>query len=228
MIKKILAILFCLAALPLGGAASGNLITNGDFEKALSGWGNRFSSNITCNSVASHVHGGTNSLRFFTATSNLPYATQTLSGMQEGATYSYSMYVKTENAGCNVAFKFEWYAQDGTGLAQSGSDAVTMDTGDAWTYLSGTELAPEDAYSVIIYVRMYGTGTAYVDDVTFAYEKDPAKFLTFKTDDIFYYSDRTEDGRVDVTVNTSFHQLQNTAVKMEFQKDGKQKRRKKL
>lgn len=219
MLKKILAILFCLAALPLGSAASTNLIVNGDFENDLSGWGNRYTTNITCNTTAVNVHEGEKSLRFFTETSNIPYVTRTLTGMREGAAYSYGMYVKTEDAGCNMAFKFEWNDSDNKTVLQSGSDAVTENTNGEWSYLSGTEIVPEGADRVVIYVRMYGRGTAYVDDVTFQYAKDPAKFLSFKTDDIFYYSDRTADGVVDITLNTKFHHLQNTPVKMEFRKD---------
>ena len=63
---------------------------------------------------------------------------------------------------------------------------------------------------------MYGKGTAYVDNLSFQYNKDPEKILSFSTDDVFYYTDHTADCEARISLNTKFHHLENTDVKMDL------------
>lgn len=212
-LKKIYCILLVLSLVPCIAAASGtsNLINNPGFETWTSGssiasnWQNNYSAYHSLNTDAAYVKSGTNSLKLSTTISNYPYTTQRITGLIPGAEYTYSACVKTLAAGTSACFWFEWYDADGTKIISTNSSFYKEDSGDSWGEITGTEVAPENTSYALLRLRMFGTGTVYWDDISFYKSKDPLKMLSLVTDDVFYYSDRVENGQVTITLNTDFH-----------------------
>lgn len=208
--------IFCME--PIHGMAAGNLLNNWGFE-SVSGskplnWSTSFPQNVYANQNTAYVYAGQVSLCLTNSTSAHPFASQAISGIQEGAEYAWGMRVRTTEANTAVAFKFEW--RGASAIPSGGTPHFNENTGGEWREFSGTIKAPEGATSVLVLIRMYGKGTAYVDNLSFQYAKDPEKVLSFSTDDVFYYTDHTADCEARISLNTKFHHLENTDVKMDF------------
>lgn len=208
--------IFCME--PIHGMAAGNLLNNWGFE-SVSGskplnWSTSFPQNVYANQNTAYVYAGQVSLCLTNSTSAHPFASQVISGIQEGAEYAWGMRVRTTEANTAVAFKFEW--KGASAIPSGGTPHFNENTGGEWREFSGTIKAPEGATSVLVLIRMYGKGTAYVDNLSFQYAKDPEKVLSFSTDDVFYYTDHTADCEARISLNTKFHHLENTDVKMDF------------
>ncbi len=207
--KKIFCVVLALLFVPcISMAASGtNLITNNGFEDGFkSPWQNYSPNNTSLNTDPEYVKTGSYSLQLSTNTDNYPCFRRKIDGLVPGAEYTYSAYVKTEAAGTNLQIKFEWYDNKGDTIPATHSPSYNLDSGDSWGEITGTEVAPEGVSYVLLYFRMYGRGTAYWDDISFYMSKEPLKMMSLVTDDVFYYSDREENGEVTVTLNTDFHE----------------------
>lgn len=219
-LKKLFCILMVLCFVPcVAIATSGtNLITNNGFEDGFkSPWQNNFSNNTSLNTDLNYVRSGSNSLKLSTNLDNYPYFTQRVSGLIQGAEYTYRAYVKTEAAGTQTQIKFEWYDGNGKTIPATHSPSYNLSSGNDWGVIEGKEVAPENASYLLLRFRMYGVGTVYWDDITFYKSKDPLKMLSLVTDDVFYYSDRVENGEATVTLNTDFHKnLAGQSVNFEF------------
>lgn len=209
--KKLFCILLALCFVPCIAAASStqNLLSNPGFEtpteSLAESWQKNYPAHLSLNTDAKYVRNGTNSLKLTTTTNNYPYATQRVSGLIPGAEYTYTAYVKTLAAGTSAAFAIEWYDTSGKMVLQSGSASYKEFSGETWAEITGTAVAPENVSYILLRLRMYGVGTVYWDDISFYKSKDPVKMRSLVTDDVFYYSDRVENGEVTVALNIDFH-----------------------
>ncbi len=180
--KRILGMIlcFCTVSFPtIKAEDNNNLLVNGDFEQGIYGWnGSKTSSNNGDFSVQSEVaHSGKAlSITYITGS---PFASQIVT-VEPCAQYEISAYVKTD-ANTQATIEFE-----GSGF-DTDIEVVPKGT-TTWKKITATITMPVAASRLIIMPRIYGSGTAYFDDITFKLIKEAPK-LSLETDQIFYYSD---------------------------------------
>ncbi|GAA3409861.1 carbohydrate binding domain-containing protein [Paenibacillus hodogayensis] len=179
-----------------------DLMLNGNFEQSsagaplnwvpFEGW-----SNPELSLTASAARSGTYGLQLSTALTNRnPWVRQQIA-IQEGETYKLSSWIKgTGVTGSGPGFKLEFYKGGSTTSANhldydSLYQIKTSQLTGEWQPLEFTIEAPKEATAVIIYVRLYGIGTAFFDDIRFTLDKY-RKMIDLSTDETFYYSDRNE------------------------------------
>lgn len=205
--RKIISIflLFCLvtAGFPAVAAAA-SLVRNGGFDIGSSGW--NLSIHSTSTSVQTAVHRSSpNALKITTQTTSTPYATQRIQNVIPGATYKLDLFAKAEG-GCNFGTKYEFYKSDNTPTGGTFSKSqIIADTSTDWTAFSDTFTVPEGTDFMYLFLRIYAAGTIYVDDVEMTLVSEPVRIFSYETDEVFYYSDRTEDGKAAVRLNTAYY-----------------------
>ena len=150
---------------------SENLFTNGDFEE-LDVTGQPVGWTIRATNKVKVIQDGEkgNVLHFNTMDSSNPWASQTLTNLQPGATYQISADLKTlyyPQRGTNMgpSFKVEGYSE---GIAQPTYDVYAYDflpTFDTWQKVAMQFVLPESVNKVVIYARLYSAGEFYYDNI---------------------------------------------------------------
>lgn len=183
---------------PVQGA--GELIANGDFEKISAdgvpeNWESidkTFKDNVKVDTTA--PKSGTNSIRISTETGNNPWIRQMVP-VDALSEYQLTVWVRTnkEISGRGFAFKYEFYKAKEGGAANSvggdrNSEYFNVVPNGTWMQLVRTVIIPENASYMALYVRMYGTGTVFYDDVS-CYKISEPKYFDLSTDDVFYYTE---------------------------------------
>ena len=134
---------------------------------------------------------------------NNPYIMQTLTPTGDetfvaGAEYILSSWIKTTDVayGSGVYYKIQ-VNYPGGNYTFSNQSVKVYDADEDWKELKYVITMPENITSVYIYIRLYGKGTFYCDDVSFgrSSNNDP---LDFYTEHTFYY---TDDDNLDATAN---------------------------
>ncbi len=137
---------------------------------------------------------GKNAIEISIDGSGYPWARQEILNITPGAEYQMSSWIRTSfQSGKGYAYKFEWYDKDGKGVAVGQiqyeiGEYYPQVTGENWYNVVNQIIAPEGAASLKVYLRLYGVGTIYVDDVSF-YQTGMAPYCTVEVDDYFYYTE---------------------------------------
>lgn len=190
-----------------------NLITNGDFEKYDSngiqpeGWtvyqkewkGNKYVSLDKANAFS-----GKTALKISTTEGGMPWASQYIhGGITEDAEYQIRAMVKISGTTAGTfAFKFEYYRGDNYD-GSIGTGAVTDREGNTdgkWKQYANTVRIPAGTTTIALYPRMYGNGTAYIDDIQLFKVSEPPR-IRLSVDDVIFYTDYTGNGRAEVELN---------------------------
>ncbi len=204
--RKILSVLILLCLVAAGfpaAAGAAPLLGNGGFDEE-GGWNTSiFPSNTTVQSAA--YHSAPNALKITTQTTSTPYATQRVSNVIPGATYKVELFAKAEG-GCNFGTKYEFYKADNTAAGGAFSKSqIIEDKSTDWIAFSDTFTVPEETEFMYLFLRIYAAGTVYVDDVVMTLVSEPVRVFSYETDEVFYYSDHTEDGALTVSLNTAYY-----------------------
>lgn len=160
------------------GKNTTNWITNANFESDLSGWtDSEPDANATFSVSTDHAYFGKQSAKIsvsaVTAQTGRATLLQDISGLAPGSTYTYSVYVKTENleqvynGTYNGAF-IRLLTQDSDESVSVYSECITEPTDEAfdngWKRLTATITLPEDCTKVRAYIQLRNmTGTMYAD-----------------------------------------------------------------
>ncbi len=192
---------------------AGNMITNPDLEK-VSGdfptdWVPMAKDKVTLNTNKVYARSGEKSIKLTSQDTSLPWAKFVIrEGIIPGAECTYSAWVYSPTEANSVGFKTEYYVQNYDHSVMTGfanSPRVNPRAADGWIQITGTDIIPDSSDSVTIYIRMYGQGEVYIDDVEYKVTKGPEAFNTFLTDEVFYYSEWEGAGKATVTANTEFY-----------------------
>lgn len=182
-----------------------DLMANGGFELSTSGIPDNWIpymgwTNPELALTDEEAKTGENSFRISTQAATNPWIAQEIF-IEPGVTYNASAWLKGFDVeGSGAGFKFEFYKGDHrTSANHLGYDSTHKLTpsefdGD-WQNLNLTFTAPPEATILCLYVRLYGVGTVYFDDVSLTLVQQRA-MIDLSTDETFYYSDLTE-GRAD-------------------------------
>lgn len=124
--------------------------------------------------------------------------------VKEGETYQATAYLKTETvSGDGPAFKVEYYSNRGGEAAVSGAQDVFCPyfepTNGAWKKVGTTFTVGDNTDVAKLYVRLYGNGVVYYDDVECVKIAEPAYKLQLDTH-VFYYTE-WDEGKAYVRVN---------------------------
>jgi len=129
-----------------------------------------------------------------TATGGYPWARQIIHGVEPGETYQATAWLQTFGvSGSGFAFKVE-YAGEGVettetlGRYQGGGQGV-------WKQVVQTFTIPKNTEYIRLYVRLYGTGTALVDNVELHKIGEKGKY-DLSNDWVFYYPEWLAPGAV--------------------------------
>lgn len=210
-----ICILALWIAVPTPAAAEGggdNLLVNGDFERqetvpagwsAFEGW-----SNPELSVSAAGAYSGSSGLRISTAHANRNPWVRQIVQIEENTEYKLAAWMRgTGVQGSGAGFKLEFYkgtaatSANNLNFDQTFITAPTGLTGD-WQYREYVFTAPEEATLVVVYARLYGTGTLDMDEISFTLEKERSR-IELDTDSIFYYTGTTVG-----TVNAEFYHHQ--------------------
>ncbi len=213
--KRLLALILGLTCLLVPGLAAEaaetygeQLVTNGGFEildadghaegwGAYQGWSGGFAELTT-----ERVHSGKYAMKISTESGGNPWVMYKAPA-SPNTSYQVTAKMYTENVVGRVAVKVEWSSPSDEWLR--GADAQNLEGGSgAWADYVGTTESIGDVGFIMIYVRLYGTGTLYVDDVElFATSQPPVGGIT--TDEIFFYPEWTE-GNANIKANGTAYQ----------------------
>lgn len=183
---------------------------NGGFEQtsggkplpwlAMGGWSNP---EIQLSSSAARL--GTKGIKIETAQTTNPWIAQDVI-IEPGAVYDVSVWLKSPGVTGSVGMKFEYYKGQTRTPANRLSqydmqqNIPALDLKGNWQNLRFEVTVPQEAGLVLVYLRMYGTGSVYFDDVSFTLLKHKP-MIEMATDRIFYYSDAVE-GRVEAAFSS--------------------------
>lgn len=152
------------------------------------------------------VHSGKNALRITTQTKGNPWCVQQIDGLVPGSIYQLSAWICSADAD-QIGFKFEFYKgsdlQAGSEYGSKNTDRYIRTDG-AWKQICETVTIPDDTTTVLLYARMFSNGTAYYDDVSFYKVAESPRFYA-DSDEVFYYSDLTGVGTVNVRKNLTYY-----------------------
>jgi len=153
------------------------LAVNGGFEAdAPDAWApdNAGQATVTMRLVEGGAHGGQ---RFARTTSDyaeqrpwFPWR-QVVQGIQGGAKYRASAWVRTADIQYATSYAVHWGAP-GRGTVRMDHVDVPMQAA-TWTHISGVLTAPDDATTVNLLLSMHGRGRFDIDDVSFERVLDP-------------------------------------------------------
>ncbi|TMV48770.1 hypothetical protein FE783_17140 [Paenibacillus mesophilus] len=205
-------LLLLTAATPEATAQSigDDVMQNGGFEQtsggkplpwlAMGGWSNP-EIQLSSSAARSGVYG----IKIETAQTTNPWIAQDVI-IEPGAVYDVSVWLKSQGVTGSVGVKFEYYK----GQARTPANRLSqydmqknipaLDLTGNWQNLRFEVTIPQEAGLVLVYLRMYGTGSVYLDDASFTLQKHKP-MIELKTDRIFYYSD-AEEGRVEAAFNS--------------------------
>ncbi len=182
--------------------AGDELIKNGGFEDGESEWA--FYNPSYCSITEKDAKTGAKALKISTKDGKNPWARQIIMGVEPGAQYQISAYIKAEDNNA-VGFKVEFYKGDGTITTQNANGSTNSEkygyTGDNWRLLGHTFYVPKETVSMVVYARLFASkGTVICDDIS-VYKTGDAKKYTMETDDVFYYTDDNGFGRASIYTN---------------------------
>ncbi len=213
-------------------APEDELFKNGDFEtltddglgvkdwNAYNGWKE---SNKQVTLSTEDPYSGETCVHIATATNERPHISQFVTGLMEETKYQFSIWYKTDAH--NVAFKLEYYTGGEKAAVETRLDGfsdgrleVAEKTGGQWQQYVTTFTTPPGAKCMAIYPRLYCNGDVYFDKASLSVAVQSR--IKFSTDEIFYYSDRTEEAVAEAVPNTlHFEGLENHTVTFAL-KDG--------
>ncbi len=175
-------------------ASSGNLVANPGFEEVTGGvpaqWGvigNVWGDAIKA--VPEAAHTGNYGISIQTSTGNNPWVAIPVP-VEEGATYNITTWFKAIGVSGNVGYKFEFFK----GIDKTLENWVTGYSYQAsrtandgqWHELEYNIQAPPESAYMYVYLRLYGTGTAYFDDMTAVKTKDKPQLIVEPSQRYFY------------------------------------------
>jgi hypothetical protein len=192
-----------------------DVMQNGGFELtsggkplpwlAMGGWTNP---EIHLGSEA--ARSGAAGIRIETTQSTNPWVAQDVV-VEPGAVYDVSVWLKSTGVTGSVGVKFEYYK----GQVRTAANRLSQydmqksipaaDLTGAWQNLRFEATIPQEAGLVLVYLRMYGAGSVYLDDASFTMLKTKP-MIDLTTDRIFYYSD-AEEGRVEAAFHSPISPL---------------------
>ncbi|GAA3408044.1 carbohydrate binding domain-containing protein [Paenibacillus hodogayensis] len=176
-----------------------SLVLNGGFEEEANGiplhWkamNDNWNGGIARSAAAAYA--GQYGISIQTATTNNPWVVQIVP-VEEGVTYELSSFIKATGVTQSAGYKVEYYkGYQNTGENWINASGYSLDasrlTGDWQAYKEETT-APRGARYAYMYLRLYGTGTVFFDEVSMRMSK-PKPSMTFALDHQFYYTDWTE------------------------------------
>lgn len=227
-IKRLLAVwisLLCISlpTLPARAETFGEqMVHNTGFEildedgnpegwSSYKGWVNGYSKLTT-----ERVHSGKYAVKISTDTNEAPWVMYKVPA-SPNTKYQISAKMFTEDVVGYVAVKVEWSSPEDAWLR--GTDSAKLEGGSGvWNDYLGTAESMGDVGYIWIYMRLYGTGTLYVDDVElYAISQPPAGGIT--TDESIFYPEWTEGNAVIKANSAAYNNVQNGKVDL-FLKDG--------
>lgn len=233
--KRIVGLLLAVLTLqfpvlPLSGSAetdSKNInVPNASFEEAAgtwaTGWSHMDTSDATFEVDTDYAHSGKNSLHIIASDEKKqPWAATTVTGLVPNSFYELSMFVDSSvssNTNRGTGVKLEFYSGSPLSVETAVSASAIpneypngpymLNTNARWVEHKTIFNVPEDTKIVKIYLRIYGHGEAWFDDVSLKFSGGPAKY-EFDTDKVFHYKEET-GGDAYVKVN-SFYEGQGVA-----------------
>ena len=170
-----------------------NLIENAGFDKGTQGWTlpteGKYFADDGHEKKGSIVVINTNEIK-------RPYAVYSTAQVAGGYDYTFSAWVKFNNG--QPKLKIEWYDKDGKDV----EDIYSL-TGvpGIWSKIELKVRAPQNAVRAMLFLRLFGTGEVYFDDVAFSYA-DPA-LCDFKIiPNVIYNSNNGYEAKALITFNT--------------------------
>ncbi len=160
----VLCIFFGYSVLTSVADGPANLLSNGIFEEGAKGWTLPANAKIDSTTAAE----GRNSLRLDGKAGGMVDITRFFP-VKEGQAYTVEAKIKTKDVKGGLAYLIlEWARKDrtwlGTGAYPPGLEG-TRDWTAIRTLASHTGTAPKGAGYLLIFIRLYGQGTAWFDDV---------------------------------------------------------------
>ncbi len=210
---RILALLLCVCILqtPVFAAETQEEeeiieVKNPGFEEVnedewVTGWGKMGGGDADFRVDTSKVHSGNHSVYISTKKDNNPWVAQTLRGLIPGSMYEVSMFVNASGTGKKGAsIKLEFYSEgtesSTTYLQPSAIPNVypngeyILNSNNRFVEHKTIFHVPEETAKVKLYLRLYGTGEAWFDDISVKFSGGPQKY-TFDTDKVFHYKEET-------------------------------------
>lgn len=209
---------------PVEGAA--NLIENGSFEELTNGVPEPFgcyqgwedNSRIEVVEGAAMAHDGERCVLISAEKTGInPWINYRIP-VEGGARYQILMWISSSISSGYSSMKLEFYnqpevkAEYDAGYSQSWNHKSTQ---NVWKQTAVEFVAPDDAVMLVIYPRLYGSGSLYVDDVQ-CYKIRETPRLELNTDQVFYYEDWQHDGIVTVEKTVHFNGPALSKVEMQF------------
>jgi len=175
-------------------ALSSNLVANPGFEEVAGGvpahWsamGSAWGGAIKVAPEAART--GNYGVSIHTTTRNNPWVAIPVP-VEEGATYNITSWFKAIGVSGNVGYKLEFFK----GIENTVENWVTgysylaaRSANDGqWHELEYTVQVPKESAYMYVYLRLYGTGTVYFDDVTAVKTKDKPQIVIEPSQRYFY------------------------------------------
>jgi len=183
---------------------------NGGFEQitdgkplpwlAMGGW-----SNPEIQVASAAARSGAEGIRIETAQTTNPWIAQDVL-VESGAVYDVSVWFKSPGVTGSIGVKFEYYRDQVRTPANRLSqydmqkNILAQDITGDWQQLRFEAEIPQEAGLVLVYLRMYGTGSVSFDDASFVLLKHRS-MIDLTTDRIFYYAD-ADEGNVEAAFNS--------------------------
>ena len=145
-----------------------DLMRNGDME--MLGTVSAYWTGVTIEENI--VHSGKQSLKLFSEDPDKQKVSTNaeIKGFSEDVLYTVSVWCYAEKVNPTSVFKLSVAAKDesGASLQSDSSPAeIPLSKTGKWIKVSATFAAPADAYNAIVYMRLIGGGTSYLDDASF-------------------------------------------------------------
>lgn len=198
-----------------------NILPNGDMEEAEGGFAKGYKAfaakdgtqEVFLNTDRQFAHSGNNSIYIHSVQSNMPWASINFVDMEgktivPGGEYELSFWMYTPSAVSRAGYKIEGYNVDTygdivNGTCQDGGGVIVeQKKEEGWKYYAYKIVLPEYTESVTCYLRVYGQGEAYYDDLSLKLIRGPEAITRFLTDDVFYYNDMEGTGTATALANT--------------------------
>ncbi len=152
-----------------------------------------------------------------------PYVTQQIySDFKKGEVYQLSTWVRIPEQGAQ-GFKCEWYDESSSYLGGHNTESYATPTGDTWVQHVYMMEIPQNCASIYFLVRNFsGSGSIFVDSVSFYRISQPAKVF-LEAENIFFYTDdaaKGQKGTIEALVNSEvYEELEDSTVSFRL-KDG--------
>jgi hypothetical protein len=206
-----------------------NLVTNPSFEQVTGGipdgweaYDHWSGANV---GVVADAHIGTKGVQIHADNSSNPWISQVIP-VEERATYDLtSWYRSTDLRGNGAEIKVEYYSGVPTSSAnyvdQYFAGKYQKDVSGNWTSFTREMIVPNGAKYARLYIRLFGAGSLTYDDIEFKKVKDPVALVNSDTDQIIYYSDKSQGAvRVKIDLAPEYYPERTFDVTVSHQPDG--------